>query len=317
MSDPIPLTIATAKANHPRTIPANIRRVKVAEFLRSNRFSDNTRKAYDRELKRFLSWTDLHWLKLKSRHMALYKEYLLVKVGLAKPSVNLALAALKSFFSWMMITYPELLPTSPMVEVKFEKLRLPPAQNLKPEEMDRVWAAVEELDETQLRDTVLVHLLRHGLRAGEAAGLLIGLYDGQVLLLDKTKSRKPRLVPLLKAARDAIAAYWAEREAAGEELMSGSSMLLSYLPGRRGGSLSYSGVYQAIERLGRLSGVDNLHPHRLRHTYATEILLKGLDPHHAMKLTGHGDARSFQRYTLAAEQQAAVNEFYRIYGESE
>ena len=315
MFNPIPLAVLPAKSNHPRTAPAEIRLTHAAEFLRSASLSDNTRKAYSRELKRFIHWTDLNWSELKPCHLSLYKEYLLESVKLAKPSANLALAALKSFFGWLAIAHPELSPDTPMAGVEFEKLSLPPAQNLKPEEMDRIWAAVEGLGETRARDAVLVQLLRHGLRANEVVELHLGLYDGQILLLDKTKSRKPRLVPLLKDGRNAIADYLAQREAGGEELLSGSPMLLSYQPGHQGDRLGYWGVYQVIERLGKLSGVKDLYPHRLRHTFATEILVKGLDPNHAMKLTGHTDAKSFRRYTLAVEQQAAVDAIYRLYGE--
>lgn len=315
MPDPIPVVLLPANTNHPRTLPVDIRQAKANEWLRRGSFSPNTRKSYDRELRRFLRWTDLNWLELRPNHLALYKEYLVEEVGLGRASVNLAIAALRNFFGWLGAVYPALLPVNPMAGVKFEKLEMPPAQNLTTTEMSQVWAALNQLDETQLRDTVLVHLLWHGLRASEAVDLSLGVYSDRVLFIAKTKTHKPRMVPLRKVARGAISDYLEQRQQEGEVLTNASPMLLSYHPGHRGDRLTYYGVYQAIERLGELTGIEHLHPHRLRHTYATEILLQGLDPNHAMKLTGHGDARSFQRYTLAAEQQAAVNEFYRIYGE--
>ncbi len=59
-----------------RRPPTDIRWVKVLEFLRSNNLAPNSRKLYERELKRFLAWSELHYHELRPRHLALYKEYL-------------------------------------------------------------------------------------------------------------------------------------------------------------------------------------------------------------------------------------------------
>ena len=56
----------------------------------------------------------------------------------------------------------------------------------------------------------------------------------------------------------------------------------------------------------------DLHPHNFRHTYAIQLLLKGLDPAHARKLTGHQSQQVFRRYTQRAGQQAAIEAFRRI-----
>jgi integrase/recombinase XerD len=53
--------------------------------------------------------------------------------------------------------------------------------------MQQVWEALGYLGETQQRDTVLVHLLSHGLRAGEVVALNIGAFDGKLLFLADTK----------------------------------------------------------------------------------------------------------------------------------
>ncbi|MBV9389812.1 MAG: phage integrase N-terminal SAM-like domain-containing protein, partial [Chroococcidiopsidaceae cyanobacterium CP_BM_ER_R8_30] len=176
--------------------------IKVQEFLRSSGLSPNTRRAYERELKRFLNWTELHWQELRSRHIGQYKEYLMEQVEteqkkrLSKNSINTALTALKSFFNWLSLTYPEVLSANPTVGVKFEKVPIPPAQSLTEEQVQQVWAALEHLDETQQRDTVLVHILSHGLRAGEIVTLNIAAFDGRLLFLADTKTDEPRLVPL-------------------------------------------------------------------------------------------------------------------------
>ncbi|MBV8883360.1 MAG: phage integrase N-terminal SAM-like domain-containing protein [Chroococcidiopsidaceae cyanobacterium CP_BM_RX_35] len=182
--------------------PSDLRWFKVQEFLRSGGHSPNTRRAYERELKRFLNWTELHWQELRSRHVGQYKEYLMQQIEtyqkkpLSKNSINTALTALKSFFNWFSFTYPDLLSANPTVGVKFEKVPIPPAQSLTSEQVEQVWEALEFLDETRQRETVLVHILSHGLRAGEIVTLNVAAFDGRLLFLANTKTDEPRLVPL-------------------------------------------------------------------------------------------------------------------------
>lgn len=198
--------------------PHDLRYFKVQEFIRSCGLSPNTRKVYERELKRFLNWTELHWQELRSRHIGQYKEYLMEQVEteqkkrLSKNSINSALTALKSFFNWLSLTYPEILSTNPTVGVKFEKVPIPPAQSLTKEQVQQVWAALEQLGETQQRDTVLVHILSHGLRAGEIVTLNLAAFDGRLLFLADTKTDEPRLVPLRRSSCEVVKDYLQWRE---------------------------------------------------------------------------------------------------------
>ncbi len=86
--------------------PVDIRWPLVQEYLRSSNLSPNSRKLYERELKRFLGWTQFQWADLKQRHLGQYKAYLMelrLSNGkkLSKNSLNSALTALKSFFKWL------------------------------------------------------------------------------------------------------------------------------------------------------------------------------------------------------------------------
>jgi len=303
--------------------PADIRWVKVQEFLRSSNLSLNSRKSYERELRRFLNWTELHYHELRPRHFGHYKEYLIAFVKteaekpLSKSSINSALTALKSFFNWFRLTYPEILPNNPTVGVKFEKVPLPPAQSLTAEEMQRVWDSLELLGETKQRDTALVHILSHGLRAGEIVDLNVGSFDGKLLFLANTKTNEPRLVPLLKESCQILQEYISWRSELGQVLTSCSPLIISHHNSRIGERLSYHGIYFAISKIGEIADLPDLHPHLFRHSYATDLLLKGLDPSHARRLTGHTSEKAFRRYTLRSEQEAAIAAYYRAVGEEE
>ncbi|MHC5723041.1 MAG: tyrosine-type recombinase/integrase [Nostoc sp.] len=301
--------------------PTDIRLVKVLEFLRSNNLAPNSRKLYERELKRFLAWSELHYHELRPRHFALYKEYLRdeLRTDVAKPlsksSINAGIAALKSFFKWMCYTYPDIIATNPTLGIKLEKVPLPPAQSLTPEQMERVWSALELLGETRQRDTALLNILSHGLRAGEVVELNVGSFDGKLLFLPNTKTNEPRLVPLKKESREVLAQYLRSREQQGEVLTSLSPLMISHHASYKGERLSYHGIYFAIEKIGELAQIVDLHPHSFRHTYATDLLLLGVDPSHARKLTGHQSEKAFRRYTLRSEQSAAIAAYYRAIGE--
>lgn len=58
-----------------------------------------------------------------------------------------------------------------------------------------------------------------------------------------------------------------------------------------------------------------LHPHQLRHTYATGLFRQGLDPTHARRLLGHSSEQTTRRYTRAVEGEAAELAYYRLIGE--
>nr|MDZ8063199.1 site-specific integrase [Nostoc sp. EkiNYC01] len=319
----IPLDLNPYSKSTKIKAPTDIRWMKVLEFLRSNNLAPNSRKLYERELKRFLGWTQLHYHELRPRHFGLYKEYLRDEVktdalkSLSKSSINAGVAALKSFFKWMCYTYPDIIAINPTVGIKLEKVPLPPAQSLTAEEMERVWAALELLGETKLRDTALVHILSHGLRAGEIVELNVGSFDGKLLFLPDTKTNEPRLVPLRKESREVVQEYLLTRQQQGEKLNCDSPLMISHHASYKGERLSYHGIYFAVEKIGELAGIEDLHPHQFRHTYATDLLLLGVDPSHARKLTGHQSEKAFRRYTLRSEQEAAIAAYYRAIGEDE
>lgn len=114
-----------------------------------------------------------------------------------------------------------------------------------------------------------------------------------------------------------MAQYLRSREERSEVLNCDSPLMISHHASYKGERLSYHGIYFAVEKIGELAGIVDLHPHSFRHTYATDLILLGLDPTHARKLTGHHSDRAFRRYTLRGEQQAAIAAYYRAIGEEE
>ncbi|GAP99566.1 tyrosine-type recombinase/integrase [Leptolyngbya sp. NIES-2104] len=329
---PLPLddrTVAPRRRGKTATIQlplTDIRSVKVREFLNASGFERNTRRNYERELYRFLSWSELLWSEIKPHHLnAHYLWYLTEEVRtsqgnlLSTSSRNLAVMALRSFFAWLHKTYPDLVFTNPAIGLKGKAIPLPEAQSLTEEQQASVWNAVAQRGETQLRDRALVHILSHGLRAGEVVDLNMGAIgnhttdgvSGKVLFIANTKTDRPRIVPLDPASWAEIESYLNWRRSQGEELSCDRPLLLSHHVTRRGERLTYHGIYFAIEKIGELAEIQHLHPHLFRHTYLTELLLDDIDPAHARRLGGIESESVFRRYTLRAEQEAAINAFFR------
>ena len=368
---PVAPTINAPKQRGRPPLPApavDDRRLHVVEtWLASESLKPNSRKAYARELKRFLVWSDRALEEFTQADIALYKDdlkFVKAKDGeTSVNSVNVALTALRSFFNWycaQAIEVGQSARVNPTLGVKFERVPLPPPKDVSQTALEWLNTALEYTQETQSRDRALVQVLCHGLRAGELVSLNVSSYDGRRLHIAHTKTNEPRTVPLCDAGRSALNQYLEGRATDGETLTPERPLIHSLSRGER---LSYHGVYQAVKRLGMLAaqlslkdwlsqqseearhvreGVQalnaesllslapvlpygvwavaselvQLHPHQLRHTYATGLFRQGLDPTHARRLLGHSSEQTTRRYTQAVEAEAAEAAYYRLIGET-
>ena len=300
------------QATNPKT-PTDLRWRRVEEFLTARTLTPNSQRAYRRELQRFLDWTDRAWAEVTPRQIAQFKAHLLEQ-GLSTNSTNRALATLKSFFAWLMKAYPETIQHNPTPAVSLEKVPLPPPRDLSEPELVALYSALGQRGETKLRDTALLAVLSHGLRAGEVCGLNVSDYDGVRLTICKAKDDSTGTVPLNRLSREELSAYLEWRQSQGE-LFPDSPLFLSQGRNKGGSRLGYQGIYYIVKELGELAGIADLTPHRLRHTYATNLLLKGMDSLHARTLTRHKSEASFQRYAKRAKAAAAERAFYQAIGE--
>lgn len=143
------------------------------------------------------------------------------------------------------------------------------------------------------RDAVLVELLYgSGLRVSECVGLDIGQLDltrGEVRVLGK--GRKERVVPLSAAARDAVTDWLSLRSLLAPET---DALILN----ARGGRLSARSAARLVKTRGLVSGVPkDVHPHALRHSFATHLLAGGADLRSIQEMMGHASLSTTQQYT--------------------
>jgi integrase/recombinase XerC len=160
-----------------------------------------------------------------------------------------------------------------------------------------------------LRDDALAELLYGaGLRVGELVALDVrdvDLAQGEVRVLGK--GGKERVVPLPVAARRALGAWLERRRRPG---VLGEPLFVA-LRARRGEAprrLDARDVRRRLARRALAAGLsDRVHPHRLRHSYATHLLDMGADLRAIQELLGHASLSTTQKYTaVSAERLVAV-----------
>jgi integrase/recombinase XerD len=188
-------------------------------------------------------------------------------------------------------------------------------KDLKESEVQALYGVLGGRGEQEARDTALLRVLEHGLRASEVSALNIGDYDGTRLHIRCAKANSVGSVPLRQTARQAVDTYLGWRVRQGLPVASESPLFLSSSNNSKGQRLSYWGIYKVIEELARLAQLENCHPHRLRHTFATQLVLQKMDTALARRLTRHRSEASFERYSQRAMDIEAERQFYEVYGE--
>jgi len=160
--------------------------------------------------------------------------------------------------------------------------------------------------EKSLRDRALLELLYGaGLRVGELAALDVrdvDLHRGDVRV--RGKGGVERVVPLPAEARAALARYLERRRGPG---LLAEPLFRSLRPRRDGRRrLGVRDVRRTLRAHARQAGIsDRVHPHRLRHSYATHLLDMGADLREIQELLGHKSLSTTEKYTAVSVERLA------------
>ena len=158
------------------------------------------------------------------------------------------------------------------------------------------------------RDRAILELLyAAGLRVSELTGLnLVDMDQKNQMLRVRGKGSKERIVPYGQKAAQALKTYWPARDSLLEECAkkgrraSVTAVFLNY----RGQRLTQRSVGRIVKKYVRLVNVNwDLHPHSLRHAFATHLLADGADLRAIQELLGHQSLSTTQKYTHASMRQ--------------
>jgi len=249
----------------------------------------------------FLRDKEIDSLKEVDRHTL--RDYLsqLMEKGFVKASIARKLSAIRSFYRYLL--RERIMSTSPLATTSSPKLdkRLPSFLTI--EEVKQLLEAPDLSTPQGQRDRALMELLyASGLRVSE----LVNLNLEQVNLDSREirvwgKGSKERMVLMGKPAADALRTYLSQ----GRPELIGNKRTSALFLNRSGGRVTQRRVQRILEKYASLAGIDKrIHPHMLRHTFATHLLDGGADLRVVQELLGHANLSSTQIYTHVTRSQA-------------
>ena len=266
-----------------------------ADFLRyfehlthERRYSPHTVAAYRRDLERFAAQQTFRaWNQCRSHHVREHIEWL-HRRGLASRSIRRAVSSLRAFFASL-----DPVSAGDMANPAIGQ-RSPKAKRRLPHVLDTDQAArlldftPERIDER--RDRAMAELLYgSGLRLAELVRADVGDLDLDAGFIDVIgKGNKARRIPLGSYCVAALRAYLGDRATDDGPIF----------VGRGGKRLGERSVQLRLKRLAvKQLGSDSVHPHMLRHSFASHLLESSGDLRAIQELLGHADISTTQIYT--------------------
>ncbi|MDR0760119.1 MAG: tyrosine-type recombinase/integrase [Treponema sp.] len=309
------VSVPAARREGPPAVHMNIQSVKMREYLtylRSVRgVSVETLRAYTQDLSRFGDYCVNHNIDPVTAEIGDVRGFIgeASFQGNAAVSINRALSSIRGFYRWLIrmnirmddpsaalrnLKIPHSLPVFLWENEMAEFAELP-------EEKKILWPP---------RDTALILIMYSaGLRVSEAASLSLGslerdLSGARVI----GKGNKERCVFFSEDARKALEDWILVRPLCIPAEHPTDRLFIN----RRGGPISTGGLRWIISRYAEQSGLHkNVHPHALRHTFATHLVNSGCDVRVVQELLGHVSLSTTQRYT-----HVDIEGLKRIYSEA-
>jgi integrase/recombinase XerC len=258
-----------------------------------------TIRNYGHDLQHFIAFLAERKCHLDQVDKLLVREYLskLVAAGVAAGSAQRKVSTIRSFYRYL--RHEGFLESDPMAGVRGPRRERRLPDFLRQPQIETLICAADGDKPNELRDRAVLELLYgSGLRVSEVVGTDVSdvdLSERAVRVLGK--GSKERVVLMGKPAAQAVDRYLQEgrpRLAAGAE----AALLLN----RDGGRLSQRAVQTMVRKYAMAAGLErSVHPHLLRHTFATHLLEGGAEIRVVQTLLGHANVNTTQIYTHVTE----------------
>jgi integrase/recombinase XerD len=263
------------------------------------RLAPRTVDAYRRDLRDLEAWLGGEPDEATPDQLAAYVAQLRAD-GLAATTIARRVAALRSFYRHQVLLGVR--PDNPAAELELPRRRRALPKTLSPGEAERLIEAAAGTTPRALRDRALVELLYGaGLRVSEAVGLDRAAIDLERRLVRATgKGSKERIVPIGREAVDALRRY----DSRGRPYLDKRHRPELFL-NAKGGPLTRAGAFLILRRLAATAGLEpgRVHPHLLRHSFATHLLEGGADLRSVQEMLGHADLATTELYTHVSDRR--------------
>jgi integrase/recombinase XerC len=292
-------TVATDQARAARAEAEGLLAKYLTGLIAGKNLSAYTLRNYTADLRHFFDFLDERDGAVGAVNKLLLREYLssLVAAGMASGSVTRKVSTMRSFYRYLRTE--GVIDSDPMFGVRGPRRerRLPSV--LTSEQIETLIGAADGEAPQALRDRAVLELLyASGLRVSEVVGLEVAGVD----LDERTvrvwgKGSRERVVMMGGPAARAVERYLRDGR---PRLVRGKQTAL--LLNRDGGRLSQRAVQLLVRRYALAAGLDrSVHPHLLRHTFATHLLDGGADLRVVQTLLGHSNVNTTQIYTHVSE----------------
>ena len=283
-------------------------------YLRGQKgLSENTVRVYLDDIRSFRTYLQLHGLTLEDMDRPMLRGFLAWLAmeakegnkGYARVSISRKLTALRSFYQFLVqqgLFNVTPVPSGRSFTVKLDK---PLPVFLGQKEVERLLDAPDESTETGIRDRAILEVLYAcGVRLAEIQSMDVSHinFDRQEILV-RGKGSKERSVVFGQHAAAALRRYLQESRS---QLASSPEPALFL--NRYGKRLSRRSIEKMVERYsGQAQTRDGVHPHTLRHTFATHMLEGGADLRVIQELLGHSSPNTTQIYAHVTKQEALAS----------
>ena len=263
-------------------------------------FSDHTLKAYHVDLAQFNQFLELELLNLRTFEYKDARNYLsyLYSNNLKRTTVSRKISTLRTFYEFWMTQDTSV--NNPFIQLVHPKKEQYLPQFFYEEEMEALFNTVSNDAKKGLRDRVVIELLyATGIRVSELVNIKVMDLDMNlpgVKVLGK--GNKERFVPFGEFCRQSIEQYLEKFK----PLKGKSHPYL--IVNMKGDPITERGIrYLLNDVVKRTAGVTEIHPHKLRHTFATHLLNQGADLRTVQSLLGHVNLSTTGKYTHVSNQQ--------------
>jgi integrase/recombinase XerD len=257
--------------------------------LATTRLAPKTVEAYRRDLTDFCRWLQAPPGVATTEQLAAYVASMRA-AGLAATTIARRVAAIRSFYRHQVLLGAR--ADNPAAELDLPRRRRTLPRTLSPGEAERLIDAAAGTTPRSLRDRALIELLY-------GAGLRVSDLDLRIVRCIG-KGSKERVVPVGREAVEALRRYLSR----GRPYLDKRHRPELFL-NAQGGALTRSGAFLILRRVADAAGLEpgRVHPHLLRHSFATHLLEGGADLRSVQEMLGHADLATTELYTHVSDRR--------------